>query len=153
MAQNVECCICFENIGTKNNCTTPCGHQFCFTCVSKCLSQNNTCPCCRTVLMEIDEDEDDDDEESDYSDTDTDYSLEEDDNMDSITMQFLGAGYTTNDIVTMLIGRVKERNEKYTSGYIKKMYDDFNKILRDSEAQRHERDMFAAEDKKISESP
>jgi hypothetical protein len=103
--------------------------------------------------MEIDEDDDDDEDgESDYSDTETDYSLEEDENMDNITNQFLGAGYTTNDIVTMLIGRVKERNEKYTSGYIKKMYDDFNEILRDSEAQRHERHMFAAEDKKISES-
>ena len=74
-----ECCICFEIIGEKNNCVTPCGHKFCFMCMSKSLSQNNTCPCCRSVLLEVDEDDDD----SEYSDNDDDDDDENSDDGDS----------------------------------------------------------------------
>jgi hypothetical protein len=38
-----------------NNCITPCGHTFCFQCLAKALEKNNTCPCCRAVLMEEEE--------------------------------------------------------------------------------------------------
>lgn len=48
----VECCICMDAINfATNNCVTPCGHTFCFQCLAKALEQNNTCPCCRAVLM------------------------------------------------------------------------------------------------------
>jgi hypothetical protein len=60
-----ECCICMDSINSSiNNCTTPCGHRFCFQCLAKALEQNNTCPMCRSVLMEVpDEDLDSDDDE------------------------------------------------------------------------------------------
>jgi len=77
----VECCICMDAINfATNNCVTPCGHTFCFQCLAKALEQNNTCPCCRAVLMAEPEEDDeyvysewreitDEDEEDDtYSD-------------------------------------------------------------------------------------
>ena len=48
----VECSVCYENIGEKNNCITPCGHTFCFKCMMSCLNYKNTCPICRQVLQE-----------------------------------------------------------------------------------------------------
>jgi hypothetical protein len=32
-AESVECCICYEIIGEKNNCVTECGPKFCFKCL------------------------------------------------------------------------------------------------------------------------
>ena len=52
-----ECPICYEIIGEKNNCNTPCGHSFCFSCITKALSKNNTCPCCRENLVDQNIDE------------------------------------------------------------------------------------------------
>jgi hypothetical protein len=65
-----ECPVCLDKIGEKNNCTTKCGHSFCFSCMIKALSVNNKCPYCREILVEknIHEDnfeEDDEDEEED----------------------------------------------------------------------------------------
>ena len=46
-----ECCICMENIlKNKNNCITPCGHKFCFMCISKNLKKSNICPVCRQKI-------------------------------------------------------------------------------------------------------
>ena len=40
-----------EEIKPKSNIvTTPCGHSFCFTCISKHLDRKNTCPMCREEL-------------------------------------------------------------------------------------------------------
>ena len=67
-----ECCICMDSINSAiNNCTTPCGHMFCFQCLAKALEQNNTCPMCRAVLMEVPDEEldsDDDEYETDSDD-------------------------------------------------------------------------------------
>lgn len=69
----VDCCICMETINSAvNNCITPCGHTFCFQCLAKALAQNNTCPCCRAVLMEQPENEDDDGEWTIISDEEDD---------------------------------------------------------------------------------
>lgn len=146
MSQSMECCICYEEIGaTNNNCTTPCGHKFCFTCVSKCLAKNNTCPCCREVLMEFDKNEGSE-LGDDVSDTETDYDFEEEPNLDIIADKFIAKGYTTLDLVSMLVGRVKERNEKCTTESIKQMFDDFNNIAEEVVVQREEQELFAAED-------
>lgn len=48
----VECCICYEQIGSVNNCTTECGHKFCFKCMAKSLQTYHTCPYCRAVIIE-----------------------------------------------------------------------------------------------------
>lgn len=83
-----ECSICMNDISLKNNhCTTPCGHTFCFGCITKSLQYANKCPYCRTVLVEEvnpineeedeeayddeeEDDDDEDDEESNYYDSD-----------------------------------------------------------------------------------
>jgi len=52
-----ECCVCFEEIGEKNNCTTACGHKFCLVCLMKSMQMNNKCPMCRTSLLPEVEDE------------------------------------------------------------------------------------------------
>jgi len=65
--QNLEkidfgsCPICYEDITvlqydnnkTKpraNMTTTPCGHSFCYECLSKHLEKKNKCPICRTQI-------------------------------------------------------------------------------------------------------
>lgn len=67
-----ECCICYETIGKSNMTVTPCGHQFCFSCLMKSMDLRNTCPCCRAPLRE-EEDiiESDDDEDDEYDDEDS----------------------------------------------------------------------------------
>jgi hypothetical protein len=79
--ETIECCICYEIIGEKNNCVTPCGHKFCFVCLTKALTNNNTCPCCREVLLESSEEDEDDEsewEENSFTDDDDDNSDQED---------------------------------------------------------------------------
>jgi len=57
------CPICYEKLRflkydeeeeeikpTSNVVTTPCGHSFCFKCLSKHLDRKNTCPMCREEL-------------------------------------------------------------------------------------------------------
>lgn len=50
--KNDECSVCYDQLGDKNNCVTPCGHTFCFQCMMSCLNYKNTCPICREVLQE-----------------------------------------------------------------------------------------------------
>jgi L-rhamnose mutarotase len=45
-----ECAICMEQIDITNNCVTPCGHKFCFTCILTSYSRNKMCPLCRADL-------------------------------------------------------------------------------------------------------
>jgi len=48
-----ECSICYNKIGERNNCITPCGHTFCLTCIIEVIRRDcNTCPNCRTLLTE-----------------------------------------------------------------------------------------------------
>ena len=119
--ETIECCICFEAIGEKNNCVTPCGHKFCFVCLTKALTNNNTCPCCREVLIEMPEDEEDD--ESEYAESEDegsdDGSDEEDDgltlhdmeelsvedfndNAELVYERMIKKGITTKEIMQML---------------------------------------------------
>lgn len=156
MSKFNECCICFEEIGTKNNCTTPCGHQFCFVCMSRSLANNNKCPCCREVLMESQDDDevedvdyDSDEDYDDDDDEDDDFDFPEDTNIDLITERFLQMGYEPSDLVAMMIGRIKERCDKYSPEAIKKMFGDFNEIVNEMDTQKEEIALFAAEDIRI----
>jgi hypothetical protein len=82
----IECCICMDAINfATNNCVTPCGHTFCFQCLAKALEQNNTCPCCRAVLM-VEPEEEDESIWSEYTDEDEDDELYEDDALASMRM-------------------------------------------------------------------
>lgn len=81
----VECSVCYENIGEKNNCVTPCGHTFCFKCMMSCLNYKNTCPICRQVLQEeindevseefSEEEDGDSDEEFDMDDASANWGI------------------------------------------------------------------------------
>ena len=61
MNQSVECPICFEIIGDKNNINTECGHTFHASCIMSNITRNGfKCPCCRAVMAEEPEDNDSD---------------------------------------------------------------------------------------------
>lgn len=74
------CPICFENIGSINNCITPCGHTFCLICMLKCIKKNNSCPCCRAIIIE--DTPDDNSEYDDYNEED--YEREDNERDDEI---------------------------------------------------------------------
>ena len=46
--EELECKLCFNLI--YEPVTTPCGHSFCRSCLSRCLDHRFDCPCCRTDL-------------------------------------------------------------------------------------------------------
>lgn len=88
----IECAICFEEIGSSNNCVTPCGHKFCFNCIVKSTKQNNTCPCCRGPLCEPSPDEDED-EDADYEDEEAEFEEGEDEHNHTLVF-----GRVINDV-------------------------------------------------------
>jgi len=69
----VECPICFDAIGEKNNITTDCGHKFHASCLLTNVNRNGFgCPCCRAVMAESDPEADSDDEGTEYDDDEDD---------------------------------------------------------------------------------
>jgi len=54
------CSICFESENIDLWVTTSCDHIFCQLCIDKWLVRNNTCPCCRTPILDIDLNNEDD---------------------------------------------------------------------------------------------
>jgi nascent polypeptide-associated complex subunit alpha len=125
-----QCIICQDEIGTTNVAVTPCGHQFCFNCMAKALSCNNTCPMCRAVLV-IQEDEEDEDESFYNEDSDNEEEEEEQTpTVELITEKLLASGYSAADLVSLLTGRYKrkENNEKYTEEYKDEMSLKFDQI-------------------------
>lgn len=49
----IDCPICFDLIGEKNNITTECGHKFHASCLMTNISRNGFgCPCCRAVMAD-----------------------------------------------------------------------------------------------------
>lgn len=90
-----ECCVCWEELQTRNVCITKCGHSFCLSCMLNCMNYNNTCPYCRTELKEsktepksLTEDDDSvfDEEEED-----------EEDNNSEFRQQLLEEGWIDDD--------------------------------------------------------
>lgn len=51
-SQIEECPICMDTIGQLGSSTTKCGHKFCTPCFVKTVTRKNTCPMCRTDIME-----------------------------------------------------------------------------------------------------
>ena len=51
-SQIEECPICMDTIGQLGSSTTKCGHKFCTPCFIKTVTRKNTCPMCRTDIME-----------------------------------------------------------------------------------------------------
>jgi hypothetical protein len=74
-----ECPVCYDEISsTTNNCITSCGHAFCLSCMLKCIQTNNTCPCCRTSLIEKTKIEYDSDTDSNISNYDSESGMSSD---------------------------------------------------------------------------
>lgn len=51
ISSNSECAICISS-SNKTKCVTKCKHVFHISCLKRWLSTNNTCPICRTPLVE-----------------------------------------------------------------------------------------------------
>lgn len=152
--ETVECSICYDAIASTNNCTTPCGHIFCFKCMVQSLGLNNTCPCCRAVLVETLEEEEDD--ESEYSDDEEDneseYSDDEEEEcgeVETITERLVAKGYTMTDLVSLLSMRKSKRDSKYTTEYYEKLETEYMEIVEEIDREVEESRMFAQEDKVV----
>lgn len=155
-----DCCICYETIGKTNNCVTPCGHSFCFKCLMKCMSLNNTCPMCRTLLedeKEIEEEEDDDEYDNEDEEDDDDNSVSEylqkdtEGTAETISTRLSSLGYNMTDIIAIYIGRFDTvKNPRYNREFILKMEKDFDNTVKDADTEAenevNERDMFMEED-------
>jgi hypothetical protein len=55
-----SCSICLELINEEELITTSCNHIFHQLCIDEWLSKKNTCPCCRSSILDIEYDSDDD---------------------------------------------------------------------------------------------
>ena len=65
---NIDCAICLEKMDETNNyAITPCRHKFCFNCILQSIQTINTCPYCRTILIE-NENEDENEDENENED-------------------------------------------------------------------------------------
>jgi len=49
----MECPICMNYCSKDKTITLRCNHTFCKTCISKWISTNSTCPCCRYYITNI----------------------------------------------------------------------------------------------------
>lgn len=148
--ENMECCICYDSIGSQNNCTTPCGHKFCFVCMMKSLGVNNTCPCCRAVLVEEEEEEEEEDDDDEYSDSDDDSSLSDyrdsrvEASAEKIADRLVAKGYTMADILTLYLRRLDSSNERTSREFIVKLAHDHDEIIEseDVAVQNEHREKF-----------
>jgi len=153
-----DCCICFESIGKTNNCTTPCGHSFCFQCIVRAMGRTNLCPICRTAISEKEEDVDDDEDDDDDDDDDEDYEYGEEDEEYSavarsaiLTEQLSHRGYTMLDMVALYMGRFDTESASYHARpFVKKFIKEFQEIVDDADkkaaSEFNERTMFMGED-------
>lgn len=146
-----ECSICYDELGTTNTCTTPCGHEFCFKCMMSALNHNNTCPCCRSTLKEEPE-ESEDEEESDNEDEyewdptteNINYwrrrssylqNMRDPDAHPVATPKVLAkkiqdAGYTMEDLVAIWSERIDRSNDRYKdNNFVKKMVSDIENLV------------------------
>lgn len=133
-----ECCICLEEIGKTNNCTTACGHSFCLQCLMKSLSRNTSCPMCRAAVIEDEDDLGSQDSDTDEDDNDEDDEDDEDDDnhatSDLIAARFQEKGYTMADLISVYICRYKRDDpEKQTDDFIKKVCNDFDEIIENTD--------------------
>lgn len=117
MSKPAECIICYEDIGDKNCCTTGCGHTFCFKCIVTAMQYNNSCPYCRTSLVDMPEEEEEDEEEDEDDDEDEDEDEEEDEadeneaEVEEIVVRLQEKGITMSDLVSLLICRYSRTRE------------------------------------------
>ena len=171
MSTGRECSICYDELGTTNTCVTPCGHEFCFKCMMSALNHNNTCPCCRTQLKEVQEsdEEDDDDDEEEFSEYDWNPEYENinirtvyPENITSddlhnisnhsdfetpeiISKKIQNSGYTMEDVVSIWLGRIQRSKSRYNrNSFVNKMVNDIQNIVYTEDHKKTEREFEIA---------
>jgi hypothetical protein len=146
-----ECCICYENIDSlKNNCTTECGHKFCFKCLATSMVHNNfSCPCCRTQLVDSSEEGDDEEDEEEDEEEDDDEEDEEDEEdaveceIEELSRRLEAGGFKMQDILAMLVGRYAK---DATDIAIYEMNKRFDAIIDEADGEAFENDAMGQED-------
>lgn len=146
----IECCVCFDTIQKTNNCTTPCGHMFCFDCIVKCINKNNKCPYCRTML-DLSKDSDSESSENDedgISEEDFEYVNydENEDLLEILAERFQNKGYTIKDALCISSGFTSNKYDKYDYVYMEKITDMFNELMDEIINEKKEQKLFACED-------
>ena len=147
-AEVTECVICYESIGSKNCCTTECGHQFCFKCIATSMQYNNACPYCRASLVDMpygdDESEDDEEDESDDESEEDEESEEEEE--DEATPEEIAAalqekGITMGDLITLLTNRCSKTKPQNINAndHMVSIYNRLWDVVSDLDAEAKER--------------
>jgi len=152
-ASTNECCICYDTIDAqKNNCTTECGHKFCFKCLATSMVHNNfSCPCCRTQLVETSEDSDeeegeydeDEDDEEDGEDGEGDDNSVVECDLDELSRRLEASGFKMQDVLAMLVGRYAK---DATDLAIYEMNKKFDTIIDEADGEAFENDAMGQED-------
>lgn len=166
---DVECCICYEIIGEKNNCVTECGHKFCFKCLAMAMTRSNACPCCRRPLTDTpalvegdqdyqenadnivyDDDDDDDDDLSEYAEGPhsrwPDVSLTVP--AEIIAERLERNGFTILDLISLYTHHFSKTNPAYTDLHIQHLYKKCDDIVGDADNEHKENAEFALEDRR-----
>jgi len=145
--QDNECVICFEVIGEKNNCVTECGHKFCLKCLVVAMCHKNSCPCCRTQLIEDDDEYEESVDEVESSNEEDDESVDDEAHIEDVVDRLNSQGITFMDVVSMLLNRYSKKDEKYTNDFIYKLNSKFDIITGEADAEYIEQMQFSKEDK------
>jgi len=153
---NETCPICFDEIKKTNNCTTPCGHTFCFKCLTKAMNNNTECPMCRGSLVD-DEDiessistDDDDDDDDDYE---TEDEAEEEEinmkmsNIETVVERFTNKGYTLMDALMILSEQFSNKTQDKDRKHLEKISEDFETMMSEFEDELDESYEMQKEDK------
>lgn len=138
-----ECIICYESIGSKNCCTTECGHQFCFKCIATSMQYNNACPYCRTSLVDVQEsDEEDDDDDSEYESDEEESNEEEDEaTTEEIAASLQEKGITMIDLISLITNRCSKSrpSDIDEADHIVSIYNRIWDVVHDVDAEAKER--------------
>jgi hypothetical protein len=81
--------------------TTPCGHQFCTTCLLQAFRQKSVCPCCRTALVPTEEEDEDEDSNSEFFVEDAVPVAP----LETVIQALQKEGISYNDLVSLLVER------------------------------------------------
>jgi len=156
MMETKECSICYDAIGNKNSCVTECGHQFCFKCIATSMQYNNTCPCCRSNLVDVPDEEEHDlmsmneletssiDSDEEYSDIDDEEEMEAD--VEDIAKKLQERNITFLDMVSLSLGRFSTNNENYTDEYITSICNKVQDIVTELDNEKQEQNEMLNED-------
>jgi hypothetical protein len=113
------------------------------------MYHKNSCPCCRSKLVDVPDEEEEDEEGSDYDDDDD--EEDEEGHVEDIVESLEKNGITMIDVVSMLLNRYSKKDEKYTEEHIMTINLMFDQIASDVDSEAMEQKMFAAEDERYKE--